>query len=215
LIKKKLGLISLAMVLALGTLGVGYAHWSDTVYINQTVETGTVKIGIIKAGVTLEQEKDVATVQPLEFLEPVAPWPYDTPVGAEDFAYNKVAVILDNAYPSLWADIAIYVGCVGSVPVHLTGLNIYDPSGELTFEWVDPPPHAANPSGFFYVTGDPDKVEIINVVIGNLIHEPPTQLHEGEWDKADLLFHIKQPAKQNHTYTFEFEITATQYNWPY
>ena len=41
---KKLGLISLALVVALGVLGVGYAMWSDTVTIDGTVETGSVDI---------------------------------------------------------------------------------------------------------------------------------------------------------------------------
>ena len=41
---RKIGLISLALVLALGTLGVGYAAWTDTVTISGSVSTGTVDI---------------------------------------------------------------------------------------------------------------------------------------------------------------------------
>ena len=37
---KKVGLISLALVLALGTLGVGYAMWSDEVFIDTDIATG-------------------------------------------------------------------------------------------------------------------------------------------------------------------------------
>jgi hypothetical protein len=43
---KKIGLLILALVLALGTVGVGYAMWSDTVYIDGTVSTGCVDIEI-------------------------------------------------------------------------------------------------------------------------------------------------------------------------
>ena len=43
---KKIGLICLALVLALGTLGVGYAMWSDTVIISGNVTTGSVDIEI-------------------------------------------------------------------------------------------------------------------------------------------------------------------------
>jgi len=41
---KKIGLLALALVLALGALGVGYAAWTDTVTIEGTVNTGTVDI---------------------------------------------------------------------------------------------------------------------------------------------------------------------------
>jgi len=39
---KKFGLLCLALVLALGALGVGYAAWTDTIYIDGTVNTGKV-----------------------------------------------------------------------------------------------------------------------------------------------------------------------------
>jgi len=41
---RKIGLLALALVLALGALGVGYAAWTDTVTIEGTVNTGTVDI---------------------------------------------------------------------------------------------------------------------------------------------------------------------------
>jgi predicted ribosomally synthesized peptide with SipW-like signal peptide len=44
---RKVGLIALALVLALGSLGVGYAMWSDTVTINGSVTTGNVDLDIV------------------------------------------------------------------------------------------------------------------------------------------------------------------------
>jgi predicted ribosomally synthesized peptide with SipW-like signal peptide len=44
---KKIGLISLALVMALGALGVTFAGWTDSVTVNGTVNTGDVKIDII------------------------------------------------------------------------------------------------------------------------------------------------------------------------
>jgi len=41
---RKIGLLALALVLALGALGVGYAAWTDTVTIEGTVNTGTVDL---------------------------------------------------------------------------------------------------------------------------------------------------------------------------
>lgn len=43
---RKIGLLSLALVLALGALGVGYAMWFDEVTIEGTVQTGSVEISI-------------------------------------------------------------------------------------------------------------------------------------------------------------------------
>jgi hypothetical protein len=44
---RKIGLLLLAMIFALGTLGVGYAMWSDTITVDGTVNTGTVEIEVI------------------------------------------------------------------------------------------------------------------------------------------------------------------------
>jgi len=41
---KKIGLICLALVMALGGLGVGYAMWSDTLTITGNVNTGEVVV---------------------------------------------------------------------------------------------------------------------------------------------------------------------------
>jgi predicted ribosomally synthesized peptide with SipW-like signal peptide len=44
---KKLGLLMLVLILALGALGIGYAKWSDTVTITGNVATGNVAVGIL------------------------------------------------------------------------------------------------------------------------------------------------------------------------
>ena len=43
---KKFALLCLAIVLALGALGVGYAAWTDTIYIDGTVNTGSLCLEI-------------------------------------------------------------------------------------------------------------------------------------------------------------------------
>ena len=43
---KKIGLLALALVLALGALGVGYASWTDSVTIDGSVNTGTLDLQI-------------------------------------------------------------------------------------------------------------------------------------------------------------------------
>jgi len=50
---KKLGLICLTLVLALGALGIGYAAWTDTITISGTVNTGSVDLKIVELSSTL------------------------------------------------------------------------------------------------------------------------------------------------------------------
>jgi len=44
---KKIGILALTLVIALGALGIGYASWTDSVSITGTVNTGTVGINAV------------------------------------------------------------------------------------------------------------------------------------------------------------------------
>ena len=214
---KKICLICLALVLALGALGVGYAMWSDEVVIEGTVDTGTLRLGIwravverIEQGGGVEQQKDVATVE-LSFEGPILKKEFQGFPG-ERWAYEKLKVALNNSYPDLTVDVAFYMACVGSIPVHISAINISDPSEYLTWEWVvkpvqgSPGPHY----GHFYRTGDPEKEPVINITLGGL--QICQQFHWCDWDKADLIIHVKQPAEQDHEYQFLVEIEGEQFD---
>jgi hypothetical protein len=45
--KQRLGILLLALVLALGGLGVGYAHWTDSLYIAGTATTGEYAVAFV------------------------------------------------------------------------------------------------------------------------------------------------------------------------
>ena len=59
---KKILLLSLALVMALGTLGVGYAAWTDRVTIGGTVNTGTLDV-VVEYLSYMEVWKDLTTEQ--------------------------------------------------------------------------------------------------------------------------------------------------------
>jgi hypothetical protein len=203
---RKIGLLCLALVLALGTLGVGYAMWSDEVTIEGTVDTGTLRLGIFRAVVErIEQDKPVATVD-LSFEGPILEKEF---AGfGRRWAYEKLVVALNNTFPCLTVDIAFYLACVGSIPLHITAVNISDPSGELIFERTSLP--GASPIvGYFYLAGGDPGEEIINVVVGGL--PIGQQMHWCDWYKADLILHVKQPAEQNHEYNFVVEVIGEQW----
>lgn len=201
---KKIGLICLALVLGLGALGVAYAPWTDEVYIEQVVETGTLCIGIVHAEVHVEGDwKNIASAE----------WEWEDFLGEKDYGhptwdnevYRRMLITVHNAYPGILIDTEFYVTTLCTVPLHITGLNVYDPTGYLTFEWV------TSSTGRFYRTGDPDKIAVMNIRIINLVG---TQLHECDVDKADFWVKFKQPMEQNREYNIVLEVLATQYNWP-
>lgn len=59
--RKKIGLLSLTLVLTLGAIGIGLAKWSDTVTIEGTVNTGTVCLDFVPNSFTA---KDGVTPPP-------------------------------------------------------------------------------------------------------------------------------------------------------
>ena len=72
---KKIGLVCLAVVLAMGALGVSYALWSDSLYLDGTVETGVVDVSIVRiasgdpfGGIDYGYDKDVAWTE--AFINP-------------------------------------------------------------------------------------------------------------------------------------------------
>ena len=62
---RKIGILALVLVFAFGALGVSYSHWSEELYIEQTIETGVVRIGFAKL-ITAEmpeyEGKDVGSI---------------------------------------------------------------------------------------------------------------------------------------------------------
>lgn len=131
---KKIGLICLALVLALGALGVGFAHWSQTITIDQTVETGSVEVGVF--GVTYySEDKDVLDLTlshgAKKFEKEITPEQVPPaalfPPGTYAF-YESVTVNITNLYPSLWVMEDFVIGNAGTVPVKLqVTLTVTDP----------------------------------------------------------------------------------------
>jgi hypothetical protein len=134
---KKIGFLVMALVLALGGLGIGYAHWSDTVIITQTVKTGEVSCGVFavanewpeaegkdvcKVTVTNEGyrfEKNIVTVPGDALFDP----------GIHKH-YAKATIAIENYYPSLNIEEDFVISNAGTIPVKLeVDLQVTDPDG--------------------------------------------------------------------------------------
>lgn len=116
---KKITLISLVLVVALGLMGVGFALWSDSLFISGTVNTGN--IGLTwSAGIPTDDEiegKDVSSAS-------VA------------IVGDTMTIIVTDAYPCITYTIPIDLHGVGSVPVH-TKMTLVSSTGESY--WVTIP----------------------------------------------------------------------------
>ena len=123
---KRIGLICMALVLALGALGVGYALWWDEVTIEGTVQTGSVAISINATSETYVYKNVtsgaiIMSPVPLQDLLLVASaTTADTSTDTE----KKVTMTFDNIFPTeepIEADVVLHY--TGSVPAHVVLLE--------------------------------------------------------------------------------------------
>ncbi len=214
---KKTWIIALALVLALGSLGVAYAMWSDNVFINTNIATGRVGIAITNEVV-------------LDEIAPPPYWPTTTPdytcndhfvPNAQGQNFWKLdknvawgnstiykdgdldVVTLYNTYPSNFNMVTLYVRNTGTIPIKIWKTEILDANDVLI--------------GTMYTTGihtdlnmDDDADYELEIQYGDNFG---TQLEPGN-AAAEISYwiHTMQPADQNATYTFKLKIYAVQYN---
>ena len=98
---KKIGLICLALVLALGALGVGAALWMGILFIHGEVNTGFVDAQWSIEAAYDDEEKDVSEVIAEPGLLP-----------------GEMLITIFNAYPSVTYTVEWNIECYGSVPIH-------------------------------------------------------------------------------------------------
>ena len=134
---KKIGLIWLALVLALGALGVGAALWMGILFIHGEVNTGNVDAIWSIELVYDDEEKDVS------FIDAVMMSPWD------------MFIMIDNAYPSVTYTVDWNIECTGTVPIHFV---------EPMIMWELPPPLPEEPPppepGEITFTADVDGIPI-------------------------------------------------------
>lgn len=101
---KKILLISLALVLALGTLGVAGALWSDWLYIDGYVGTGNIGAEWSLYGCYDNEaaDKDVSRVEAV-------------------IDGDTLYVDIYNAYPCVTYTVEWDLHCTGTVPIHFAG----------------------------------------------------------------------------------------------
>jgi len=208
---KKIAFLAFVLVLAFGGLGIGYAHWSQTLYVEGTVETGTFIVGWSEIQCVEDDEhldKEVGSVD--GYLDV---WKASkvNPHGETVDGYETAVFTVDNAYPCYKVHIILAIDNFGTVPANVidivpTGRDETD-GEDLTFEWL---PGEEYKFGRFLDEIDDVQQEIINLEVKNYVQQlDPCQSEKGEFD-----FHFKQPIEQGHTYSIDIDVTAQQWNMP-
>lgn len=103
--KRTLIALGLVLVLALGTLGVGYALWFEELYIDGTVYTGDVDVEWSLEGMGSDETKEVSIID--AYIEE-----------------NTLYVTIDNAYPCVTYWVLFDIHSIGSIPVHFTDFEL-------------------------------------------------------------------------------------------
>ena len=201
----KVGVLFLALVLALGGIGAAFAAWTDTLTISGTVSTGSLCMGF------LYPEKDI------EIKDQGPDWTCDTgtlfnvrpvPEGKDvgnttlisvedtdgDGCKDTMTLLMNDVYPSYYNHIDFWLIAGGTIPqiIH---------SVDFTFD---------GETKTLYQTGYllwPDKFELYwgdNFGV---------QRHPGDQTNMSFDYHFLQDLlEQNHQYTLTIHINTVQWN---
>ena len=128
----------MALVLALGALGVGFAHWADTVVVTEVVSSGTMCVSFDEYPLTITDyeapppyyptDHPDLTCDPLTMtnVRPVCP-PKNVAWGnASWIDEDTVQVTLHNVYPCYYNHVDFWASNCGTIPVIMDYIEIYD-----------------------------------------------------------------------------------------
>jgi hypothetical protein len=113
---KKLGLICLVLVIAIGSIGLAYAMWSQNFNFTGTVNTGTYLVGIDTSTLSTTGSSGLTTCTISS-----------TPVPSS----SAFTVNISNAYPG-WSGNVIYtIKNTGTIPAKVTGITLSGAGGTI------------------------------------------------------------------------------------
>jgi len=184
--KKRSKMLAIIMVLAFALTGVGYAWWTDTLYINGTVETGTFDVSFVNEGCYpfMQQYPNI------EYKD-IPGYPIDndlvetsiTPDGDD-----KYIVTINKLYPGAKVRLDVKQQNVGSVPAKFANAELKFTKGAKWAEYLKGAAHYRTSTGLFgnilgacdhwsenvWVCDDFDKLDDrMNEVLGNKLILPP------------------------------------------
>jgi hypothetical protein len=212
---KKIGLLCLALVLALGTLGIGYAHWTDTIYINGQVTTGELcwkfaSCSLLDHYQPINYGGDYPTATPDYTSNPgftYEPevgyfWELDKNVawGTQNISADgkTLKVTLNNAYPCYFNVLSFYVLNCGTIPLKVDHVVINGQNYTAGVPYVQYDFNGDGQYDFEIQWGDNWGEQI----------DPG-----GRSPEFSFWMHVLQPAPQSQLDTLTFNITLVAVQW--
>lgn len=242
---RKLILSFVFLIILTSAVGLTYAHWYDSVTYEAVVQTGSYSFVFPKdvSETTIPaygEPWDDVTIRldkGSEFGGPyvTADWGLSDRVDdclTENWGYATMWVEIYNAYPGIVAARTVVLENIGTTPLHLNGINVYDPCQIMQWEWIqpfeatDPVEYqgviysADNCMGYFWIDGlvpgeDPngeyDEEEAVMLIWFS--HGKVLQLHQGGKDKGEFDIYFLQPLEECQKYCFEIQYLSDQWNW--
>jgi hypothetical protein len=214
---KKIGLLCLALVLAMGALGVGYALWWDELMVQGNVDTGVLCWEWSRTPLTTDKGPPPTFINPDMNILPGFEGDWFYAPGMKDVGYTyavkdddkHITFNLVNVYPCYFDMFSIYYQNCGTVPLHFEYITFYSgpeatPWDSVTLNWI------AEEYAPFGLDLDNDGKDDIEFRWGNHIG---SQLHPGE-ESGEVSFwiHILQECPQGEQLSFHATLRAVQYN---
>jgi len=208
-IDKKMLVLPILIMMAFAILGFAIAHWSDVIYINGTVHMGSMTLAFKEIEPPVEYKRlPDGTLDPTEGGKP---WVCNTTsyltrpirdVHTNKTGYEKLWINITNAYPCYEVHQTFILHNIGSIALDVIDYNITDPTGTLV--WVRNTTDPTKFRGDLVDNSTGLEIPIINIEIVNSIL--PQQYVPCQENKMEIDIHIKQEAKECHTYYFEVGI---------
>jgi len=195
----------MVVMLALLSTGVVYAHWSETLYITGTAETGELDWEFVRESFMCKDVGTDWTTIPYTMDYAIA---LDKDVGSTtgvlsdgdgDGDLDTLTVTMSNVYPCYYNELSVKVHNNGTIPLHTQSAIIVWGNQEITL-----------PTGTVLVLLDNDDKEVFEI---RWMEPSGDQIHPCEQREISFELHMLQDGLQEDwTFTFAIKMIAVQWN---
>ena len=218
---KKIGLICLAVVLAVGAIGFGYANWSQTLTITEEVNTGDFCMEFGPLSPTVKDDDAPPPVYPTSDPDENATRDFTsvyTPVPGKNVAWGTAVydagacpqglkVTLYDVYPWYYNHIDFWVHNCGTIPANLNKVLVKDSAGNLLEE-------ITYDGQIVTLDLDNNGIDDFQMIWGDNIGDQFDPCIQKNFSFGILILQDDDPTWQDNQFTFYVELVFDQWNTP-